>query len=482
MKKVLPILAIASLALLACGKTPDPVPDNEDNGLYDLSQVTVMRSGTISLENFYQGLLQEASSTNDDFDQNLYDYYALLLSQVKKTKGDSDANVTMSYAWTILRYMTQDVSGNNIECSEVLVWPHNTEGPALARNVVIGCHLTITGDEQRPSNLTNPGVSSDANLIATFASPLSQNALVILPDYEGYGVTRSRHHPYCNREVTARQVVDGAKAGIAWFEKQGNKLADGWKSVAVGYSQGGAVAGGVYRYCNEHKESGLRLAGAVCGDGPYDPMATLSQYIDYGYLRMPVAAALILKGAVDTNPRMKELGCTYADFCTEEFIKTGVFDWLTNKTLPTSEMNKKVFSVMGYDPDEDDVPIEKCIKPSLLAYFKDGSVDGGISADKLQALQQCLEENALSYGGWTPPQASGLTFFHAEKDKVVPIINLYSMDDQWYMQSNHYSTYIYTSTTNGTHVAAGTMFLIMYSSGYTDAILSGKWSSQHKTL
>jgi hypothetical protein len=100
----------------------------------------------------------------------------------------------------------------------------------------------------------------------------------------------------------------------------------------------------------------------------------------------------------------------------------------------------------------------------------------------LQALQQCLEENALSYGGWTPPQASGLTFFHAEKDTVVPIINLYSMDDQWYMQSNHFSTYIYTDTTNGAHAAAGTMFFIMYCSGYTDAILSGKWSSQHKTL
>ena len=481
MKRVLPILAIASLTLLACGKTPDPVPDNEDNGLYDLSQVTVMRSGTISLENFYKGLLQEAGSTNDDFDQNLYDYYAQLLNQVMKTKGDGDANVTMSYAWTILRYTTQDVSGNNIECSEVLVWPHNTDGPSLARNVVIGCHITITGDDQRPSNLTNPGVSSDANLMATFASPLSQNALVILPDYEGYGVTRSRHHPYCNREVTSRQVVDGTKAGIAWFEKEGHKLAEGWKSVAVGYSQGGAVAAGVYRYCNEHKESGLRLAGAVCGDGPYDLMATLSEYAQSGQLCMPIAAALILKGAIDTNPRLKELGCTYADFCSPEFIRTGIFDWLKDKDVAGDKMNKQLLSALGLDP-QGYAPIEMCLKPSLLAYFKDGSVDGDISADKLQALRQCLEENSLSYGGWMPPQASGLTFFHSEQDRVVPIINLYSMDDQWYMQSNHFSTYIYTDTTNGAHAAAGTMFFIMYCSGYTDAILSGKWSSQHKTL
>ena len=34
------------------------------------------------------------------------------------------------------------------------------------------------------------------------------------------------------------------------------------------------------------------LSGAVCGDGPYDPVATLDQYIASGKLFMPVAAAL----------------------------------------------------------------------------------------------------------------------------------------------------------------------------------------------
>ena len=48
----------------------------------------------------------------------------------------------------------------------------------------------------------------------------SPDQLVIVPDYEGYGSTASYPHPYCNRELTAQQVVEGVKAGLAYFEKK----------------------------------------------------------------------------------------------------------------------------------------------------------------------------------------------------------------------------------------------------------------------
>ena len=104
---------------------------------------------------------------------------------------------------------------------------------------------------------------------------------MVIPDYEGYGLTKDSPHPYCNRDVTARQVIDGAKFAIGWMERNRNtKMKKGWKSVAVGYSQGGAVAAGVARYYLENNMTGLNLQGAVCGDGPYDPLATLKQYIN----------------------------------------------------------------------------------------------------------------------------------------------------------------------------------------------------------
>lgn len=133
-------------------------------------------------------------------------------------------------------------------------------------------------------------------------------------------------HPYCNRELTAEQVVTGVKAGLSYFEANVSKMEDGWTGVAIGYSQGGAVAAGVLRYCQEHSESALRLQGAVCGDGPYDPLATLKRYIEMDKLYMPVAPAMLLKGVIDTDPDMKTIGCNYHDFVTDAFYNTGIFE------------------------------------------------------------------------------------------------------------------------------------------------------------
>lgn len=520
-KRILILLAGLLTLAVSCEKTTTPLPEPDDNGLYDLSKVSVVDSGTIPLTTFYSKLLQEGTATNDAFDQSIYDYYAEMLRQAQNpgTKGDdSGTNAEAAYAWTTLRYTTLSATGEEIVCSELLVWPYNPSAEQKPRNVVIGCHLTIIADEERPSNFANLGFGSDANMLSGFANPLNQGALVIMPDYEGYGATRTRNHPYLNREATARQVVDGVKAGIAWYEKEKMKLADGWKSVAVGYSQGGAVAAGVYRYCHEYAESGLRLAGAVCGDGPYDPMATLDQYMESGKLFMPVSAALLLKGAVDTDARLRALGCTYEDFCTPEFVKTGIFQMLADKTALSNDINNRFLEVSKSSDDGlkmycwsesrkeflpynatnaanaslrlnvssnngmNYVPIGHCIKPSLVEYFKNGTVPSDIPYGKVQALQQCLEENSIGAGEWLPPQSGGITFFHSEADEVVPSVNLEAVNEIWYGMRQRYSTYLFTQSETAFHKSAGALFLVLYDGVYVSEILSGRWKSVHKEV
>jgi hypothetical protein len=289
---------LASMTLTACSDYDDNNDAHEGQPLYDVANIQVIDSGRISVTDFYQRLIQSATEGNADEDEMLTEFYQQQLASIKAYEQylrDSLANVsgangsegadtdgksmTYSYEWTTIRYTTTDVDGNNIECSELLVWPYNAVCNPNPDHVVIGCHCTITSNFERPSNFSNLGHKNDVNMLACFANPVSQEALVIVPDYQGYGATHGDSHPYCNREVTARQVIDGVKAGITYFEKYEKKLEKNWKSVAVGYSQGGAVAAGVLRYAQEHGLSDLRLAGAVCGDGPYDPVAHLRYYI-----------------------------------------------------------------------------------------------------------------------------------------------------------------------------------------------------------
>ena len=73
----------------------------------------------------------------------------------------------------------------------------------------------------------------------------------------------------------------------------------------------------------------------------------LNQYLKDNRLYMPVAAALMIKGMIDTNKQLKALGCTYKDFVTDKFYDTGIFDWVQNKTFTVNEVQTKLLEYSG---------------------------------------------------------------------------------------------------------------------------------------
>ena len=159
-------------------------------------------------------------------------------------------------------------------------------------NVIIGCHVTITSNKECPSRYSDEGSwDSDVSMLMNHASSglvihssqwdMPYYNLVILPDYEGYGATRAHAHPYLYQELTARQVVDATRYGISLYKtdskvnKVRHPFRDGWRSICVGYSQGGSVALATQRFIEQNGLTDeLHLGGSVCGDGPYDMMAT----------------------------------------------------------------------------------------------------------------------------------------------------------------------------------------------------------------
>lgn len=167
--------------------------------------------------------------------------------------------------WVTIQYTGMGADGTIKNLSELIMVPQSS--PEL---LAIGCHITITSDAQRPTNYKNLSVMTDVGFLSLLFS--SKNALGVFPDYEGYGITRSDPHPYLNRELTARQVIAGAKAARDWLENYKRiPMASKWRGLLVGYSQGGAVAASTIRYYQEYQLDGLNLIGAICGDGPYNP-------------------------------------------------------------------------------------------------------------------------------------------------------------------------------------------------------------------
>lgn len=407
----------------------------------------------------------------------------------------------------VMTYTTLGADGKMIESSMLVAWPWN---PILPNphpdHIVLGCHCTVTSDKERPSNYSNLPLQTDVRiivgewastaivaglgsaLISLITSPAQ--CLVVMPDYEGYGNTATRAHPYLNRELQGRQCIDAAQAALQWYEANEKNLDSGYKTVSVGYSQGGAVSAASYRYWLEHKTryNKLNFAGAVCGDGPYDPYATLKLYVSRNEMEMPCAPALVLKGMVDSDKEMIAAGARLEDYLTQDFIATGIFDAIASKKYNTSELDRMVKTYANNNPGtlrynrSGNLMAETVLTPAAFAYFKNGTLPADKAvADKLTLLKHCLRKNAINYKtddkDWIPPTGAKFSFFHSPLDIVVPYDNLTSVQQSWGENSSR-CRYIRYTANIPSHADVGTQFMLECMVGEVYLLFKERWSAR----
>ena len=257
------------------------------------------------------------------------------------------------------KYPSIDADGNKVILSSMMALPRNFINYRKPSNLLIACHETITSNFEAPTNYNHEGGSFQTGvgmmlMYARYDAIRQPCCLVIMPDYEGYGITADRAHPYLYQELTARQVVDAVRYGLALYNSFNvPSFEDDWQSVSLGYSQGGSVALAVHKFIEENGlAEQLHYAGSVCGDGPYDPVAHLRYYItdngenynsedptptahDAGSVTMPIVMPLILKGMCDSNPLMRQH--TVDEYLSQKFLSTGSLDMIAAKKNPNRD-------------------------------------------------------------------------------------------------------------------------------------------------
>ena len=388
----------------------------------------------------------------------------------------SDYYYGVAYYLYTFNYPSIDKHGNRIVLSSLAAFPYftNSEWNNNYRfnNVIIGCHCTITSNKECPSLYSKSGsFQSDVNMMQYYASwgkglikkskedPSYYN-LLIMPDYEGYGATKDRPHPYLYQELTARQVVDGVRYGMTLFRKGRFTNKDDGKSathaqsaepfrygkyIPIGASQGGSVAMAVHRFIEQNNLTNeMPLAGSICCDGPYDPVATLKYFMradtnaghNAGELTMPVAIALIIKGMLDTNPLMMKYKAT--DFFTQTFIDTGILDIIANKQYENLEKTtddvkdylKKLYKQDKYKnllTSDGRCNLQYALTQRGWDYMTALANNTTLpDYEEMHDLIAALESNNLTKN-WTPQKP--ICLFHSTKDTVVPYDNFVSARD-----------------------------------------------------
>jgi len=406
-------------------------------------------------------------------------------------------------------YPSISASGDStILSSALFAWtPSDRVDTDSIESLHIYCHITLGADRERPSTTTSasteqtllmslPGREYKAYGSAEAANYVSR-CIIIAPDYEGYGVSKDVPHPYLSEQVTAMQVADAVKYGLELYRAAAADSANllsiksDWRTFAIGFSQGGAVALATHKYIEQTGlDNMLHFKGSMCCDGPYDLVSTIRYYYEdngdsygittahtKGKVTMPVVMPLILKGLYLTHPELKSY--TIEDFLSQQLIDTGVLDWIDSKQYSTDQIGSKWKQQLtnginengkSYTPEQmaglfsivnNAVwgNVEKMFTPAVNSYLSQQANFNSVpsqAANAQETLHRALVDNSLTTG-WEPKHR--ILFFHSKGDMVVPYGNYLSFRDAHKEgEGNLYKLDDTFSTAD--HVTAGTTFCI----------------------
>lgn len=335
-------------------------------------------------------------------------------------------------------YQSVNIDGSPIELSGYVALPTSGEGgPCTADHMLISTHYTMTKNSEVPSQ-------SDPFDALTFT--LSTNKPVMIePDYLGYGLTGSQPHPYCAPDIMAKTCVDMLPAVYQLLEHlhQFNAYERQVPTYGIGYSQGGAIILAVQRYIENSPELSDEMRAAInysrtaCGAGPYNTLATLSQYMHQDDLTMPIAAPLLVLGMVVAYPDVFE-GYDVHDAFSEAFNEAGIIEAMQSCNYTIDELNAMISDACGG------------AKMSLM--LSEQAKD--MNSEMMQRLQKALGMSDLTRD-WTPE--AEIWFFHNTDDDVVPYLNTISAYNAFLAKGCNVS--LYTTGVGMSHLAAAIDFM-----------------------
>lgn len=405
-----------------------------------------------------------------------------------------------------LKYTTTSANGEEITASARALINYGVYSPlpfweitayAVSDSMLLHSHTTQMENSKTPTSQSGFG-PSECGLLYFEAW---NDIMVVSPDYEGYGASKDRVHPYLIQGATGKQCFDAACAAKHWKETgedsdgyDFNGFEDNFFTVAAGFSQGGSVSLAIQNYIqNNDSDNRLRLKGALCGDGPYNPFATYSRYADEDYqLWLPSVITLILRAYLYYYSDSYLKGFTVEDYLKPEIIKAlkdndptkqeNVWGMIDSKDKSTSDVDSVIFNALGkkgyaYIPVSDIITQTamdtssasyKALKAALDANnMADPSKWNGSKNNKITAAMHWKVDEAVPYKnyesltgnltvkdkGWDPSQDSVL------RDIIAVLSNLGitdSLDDVLQLFRNEPSG----KASNGSHIAAGKLFFV----------------------
>ena len=322
MKKYIFISAIlASFSLMSCQKDMLTVEDN--SAIAD------------------ESILCSENSSFEVIDVNTYTQTELAerigIEVPPETKG-----ISLTYEVVRLSYKSTGADGRPINLSMKIAYPKGIFGKYKdPEYIVLDNHWTIGSDMNSPYHKDPIALGKALD-----------NALVVCPDYEGFGITAKNDHPYICHDINAKQSVDAVLAALDYIDaKKGVSMAKNYWLENYGYSQGGGIALAVHKYIennlSQSEQKRLNLKHSYCGDGIYAPVTTFDMYLSMDKLSMPVVSVIPVLGVKTCYPEIFDK-YDFSDFFTPELCNNGIIEMIRSKEYSVEDIDKILEALNPY--------------------------------------------------------------------------------------------------------------------------------------
>ena len=144
-----------------------------------------------------------------------------------------------------------------------MVFLPDEETPGEAFPMLSWQHGTIASNAEAPSEVS---ISSTSNLL--YYGIAGAGAIVVIPDFIGFGASEDVMHPYYVEEATAQAIVDMIRAGGELALEQGLTLSN--SLYLAGYSQGGYATMATHKYIETEGMEWYELKKSYPSSGGYD--------------------------------------------------------------------------------------------------------------------------------------------------------------------------------------------------------------------
>ena len=292
----------------------------------------------------------------------------------------------------VILYPSTDQNGNTLTLSGKLTVPKAKK----AKGIILLTHYTISASKEAPSN----ELTADAKYF-------SEDYVLIMPDYIGYGVSDKRVHPYLHGELTARNCVDM----LLYVQPILDSMALGLPTDSIyliGYSQGGATTMWTLKLLEEEYAGRIYVKKCFAGSGPHDVASTYDYAIQQDYTTVPAIIPMLIVGTNEAYGLKLNLDDFFTQALSDRYYK--YIEKKNYRMIPiyAAMPSHKVSHWMTAQGMDKTQPETKRFYAGLM---RSSLVHYDISGQSTDSV--CPS--------WTP--RTPLFVFHSTNDDLVPFIN-----------------------------------------------------------